>query len=134
MAVIVDMLRAQSQIFDLILHRPGFGGPVEDHYRQMSRPAEAQEPLYYRTEQAPKMPYYLNDPAHALGPGNESRLSPTDPSGFKDLIAQSCSEIINSKLQRFEQMELMVSDLERQVWQPSSRWLPPVPQMLDRAY
>ena len=99
MTVIVNTLEAQHRIFELILQHNSLGGRPDD---------------YYRTNRI----VVYNDATsaqHDPKVNAEARLSATSASGFRELLAQACSEIVRNRLQRFRELEGNALDLQRRV-------------------
>ena len=122
-AVIIETLRMQDVIFSSITGDQVFGQLLDGH-----APWPGQVIMNNDNEWARMAPVrrsrpqgYSNTPAHGrfVAPeynnNVESKLSATDPSGFRDLLARSCSDLAKTKLQRFKEMDYNATDLEKRV-------------------
>ena len=128
-AVIIETLRMQEQTFSSISGDPVHGHQYEgfdqrptqvilnndnSDRRNTVRWGRSRHHDYSHT---PAHNNYVSNEYHNI----ESKLSATDPNGFRDLLARSCSDLAETKLQRFEEMEYNATDLERRVTQAPPR-------------
>ena len=107
MAVIKENLELQAQIFGRILQDQASRVPSDG----MSRPNHGMD--YTQAGSRAGRQYHTIQNVGGLDP--ELKLSATDPNGFRELLAQACSEIACNKLQRFHELDFNASDLERRV-------------------
>ena len=122
MSVINETLSAQHQVFASLLqeqkqrHRlesfPHHNEVVDarrDRYNTVSITRAGQNRAYH--SQGPAQVYYVSDDYI----NTESKLLPTDSNGFREILARSCADLTQTKLQRFQEMEFNATDLERRV-------------------